>query len=366
MKKWILPIILCIFLYPVSLYAFDDVQVQTHLSNTVVALQAREVISSNQSFHPYRGISRAELSKITLKAAGYPIASSDETVFSDLVDVVDEATWVRDVAEVAKKEGVVNGYDDGTFRPWKKVVWIEGLKIVLEALIDDIPDKNIELSSNAKANDWWTKYIVYAIEAGLLDVQVQHQFAFQGEMSRKDVVEMVYRVLEMRKTGATKYQFPSLTSEFVSAYRLEVPAIEVIAPVIYNQEIAKVAQSEDWNAYEQNMLKDLENGLVHYPFTSFPGHPGTTVITGHSSYYANNTGKYKDIFDSLEQLAIGDIASVYYQGQKFDYVMNEQFIVNPTDTWVLDQDFSQHRLILISCWPVGTNEKRYVTVFTLQ
>ena len=66
------------------------------------------------TFGPEDGLTRAQLVTILHRYAGSPTASGDLGVFSDSADI---ASSYRNAVRWAVANGIVNGYNDGTFRP---------------------------------------------------------------------------------------------------------------------------------------------------------------------------------------------------------------------------------------------------------
>ncbi len=109
--------------------------------------------------------------------------------------------------------------------------------------------------------------------------------------------------------------------------------------------------------------RDLNKSLVQYPGTALPGKRGNSVIFGHSVlpiFY--NPKNYISIFSLLPTLQKGDEIDVNYDGVSYVYRVEEMFEVYPTDIQVLDQDYSDSFLTLVTCVPPGdpTNPKRLI------
>lgn len=112
----------------------------------------------------------------------------------------------------------------------------------------------------------------------------------------------------------------------------------------------------------KNIYNNLENGVVHYSSTPKPGMNGVSIILGHSSAYPWYKGAYGSVFALLGKLKIGDKIYVKYNdGQTFTFSVKQSIIFSPfvKDTRLAEIEKSEKpTLILISCWPVGTNYKR--------
>lgn len=124
-----------------------------------------------------------------------------------------------------------------------------------------------------------------------------------------------------------------------------IPKINVDAPIIFAQTTSN-----------KEILDQLENGVVHYPESVFPGQTGSAIILGHSSAYPWYKGQYGAIFGLLNYLQTNDEIIVFYQKHKYVYRVTNKDVVNK-NTELIAQN-TKPQLILISCWPVGTAWKR--------
>ncbi|MFC1599581.1 sortase [Patescibacteria group bacterium] len=141
--------------------------------------------------------------------------------------------------------------------------------------------------------------------------------------------------------------------------RIIIPRINKNVPVVTISSEALV--NRDWGKLEQQIQEALRDGVVHYPSTAFPDEDGNMVITGHSSYFAWDPGRFKDVFALLHDVQIGDKLYVYHDQNRYDYEVFDVQIVLPTQVDVLTQA-GDDRLTLITCTPVGTNLKRLVVL----
>jgi LPXTG-site transpeptidase (sortase) family protein len=130
---------------------------------------------------------------------------------------------------------------------------------------------------------------------------------------------------------------------------LIIPKLSIKAPIIW-----QVAPDGDL------MLKKLQEGLVHYNGTGLPNETnGNVFISGHSSYYWWDKGKYKTVFANLDQLTKGDEMALAYKDKVYIYKVSDMVTVKPEQTEVLNPA-SSPILSLMTCVPVGTNLKRLI------
>lgn len=134
-------------------------------------------------------------------------------------------------------------------------------------------------------------------------------------------------------------------------FRLEIKKLKISAPII------KDVDGGNKKAY----LKALEQGVAHDKQSVLPGTPGNIFIFGHSGYWQNRPGNYKEVFSTLDQLETGDEIVVYFEGKKHPYRVREEKIV-AADDWSVLEKKDQETLTLMTCWPPKTLEKRYLII----
>ncbi len=140
---------------------------------------------------------------------------------------------------------------------------------------------------------------------------------------------------------------PTATPEVI------IPKINVEIPVNYHE------TSIDENTIEN----DLQDGVVHYPTTVFPGQTGNAAFFGHSSNNIFNKGKYKFAFVLLHTLVPGDTFYLTYNDKVYAYKVITRTIVDPSNVSVLNPVAGQTATAtLITCDPPGTSLHRLVVV----
>jgi LPXTG-site transpeptidase (sortase) family protein len=171
--------------------------------------------------------------------------------------------------------------------------------------------------------------------------------------------------------GATQQPLPIATTSDQSKKQIPYLNIEVAPPddrviiprINKNVPVVRVSTENlikrDWGALEAEIQQALKYGVVHYPGTAEAGENGNVVITGHSSYFSWDPGRFKDVFALLHEVVVGDTIIVYHNQKKYFYQVYETQVVTPDKIDILTQR-GENRLTLITCTPVGTNLKRLV------
>jgi len=94
---------------------------------------------------------------------------AQEEVFSDLP----ADHYAYEAVTYLRSQGIISGYDDGTFRPDKAVNRAEALKIIVAPLVTDVQLDQAKLANTVytdiKNDDWYMPYVELARAAGIVD-----------------------------------------------------------------------------------------------------------------------------------------------------------------------------------------------------
>jgi len=107
--------------------------------------------------------------------------------------------------------------------------------------------------------------------------------------------------------------------------------------------------------------EDLSKSLIHYLPKTMPGELGNVAIFGHSTLpQLYKPYDYKSIFTFLPSLQKGDKIFIKVGDIVYQYEVFEMFVVSPSEISVLNHEFDDSYLTLITCVPPGTYWKRLV------
>ena len=125
------------------------------------------------------------------------------------------------------------------------------------------------------------------------------------------------------------------------AIRIQIPAIEIDAPVV---------QGDGW--------EQLKKGVGQNVGTTNPGQNGNVVLSAHNDVYG-------ELFRYLDKLAPGDQVILYTQQRQYVYVVDRTAVVEPTAVEVMASTGSP-TVTLISCYPYLVDKQRIVVFARLQ
>jgi len=143
---------------------FPDVDANSVVGQAVAELVPYGIINGYEdgSFRPDNTITRAEFAKIIVTFLNLQNIDGGVTGFPD----VDTATphWAQKFIGVAASKGIVNGYNDGTFKPDNPVKISEAVKMIVCALNWG----DVALSRTPAAGPWYAGYVAQAADLGIL------------------------------------------------------------------------------------------------------------------------------------------------------------------------------------------------------
>lgn len=170
----------------------------------VMNLGIAQGIAPNR-FDPDSQLTRAQLTKMVVIAAGYEIPETvEETSFSD----VKTTDWFAPYIEVAKDAGLVEGYSQWYFRPNQPINRAEALKILVEGTLGRKialdPSQgllgNFELEQNPFADldldEWYAVYALYAYKYGIVSGYADGSLGPDNYMTRAEFAKVISIALE--------------------------------------------------------------------------------------------------------------------------------------------------------------------------
>lgn len=131
------------------------------------------------SFRPDNDVNRAELLKMVFVSD--PSPDPDPVALSSFIDVSLDA-WYRYYVDRAYARGIVQGYEDGSFRGGNTVNAAEALKMIYEAA---------QIQTQADTSTWFARYRNHALEN---DILYDPNLSMHSGMTRKDVVWILWRI----------------------------------------------------------------------------------------------------------------------------------------------------------------------------
>jgi sortase A len=140
-------------------------------------------------------------------------------------------------------------------------------------------------------------------------------------------------------------------------FSITIPKIGASAKVFSNTDPANPTE----------FLPVLQHGVAHAKGSVFPGMKGNIYLFAHSADNWWNVGRYNAVFYLLKNLAVGDEIIVFFENRRYNYIVSQSLISEPTDVTLLTHmQTASQQLVLQTCWPPGTTWKRLYIVAKLK
>ncbi len=144
--------------------AFTDLEENHNAYDAVNVLSKLGVINGydDGSFKPNNNVTRAEFTAMLLRTRGLGSVGSTSLENPPFPDVITpDVSWAIGNIRTAREMGIINGYDDGTFKPNNNVLYEEAVKMIVCALGYG--------EMGTEGAKWYSKYLMTATSLGFLD-----------------------------------------------------------------------------------------------------------------------------------------------------------------------------------------------------
>jgi len=193
-------------------------------------------------------------------------------------------------------------------------------------------------------------------------------------MTRGQLFDMVYRMRTLKQQGVASFtgggniavvsvngssNVPSATTaasmQFASAkpFSISIPSIGIVDLTV----------THPTDPYTQKgVLEVLQNGVGH--LFSYPGKGSKIMIYGHSSGYPWDLSQFTKIFRTINEVQIGSMIYVTYEGKLHVYQVKEKKTISASDKTAFEPDEHGEQLVLYTCWPPDSISQRLLVIAT--
>ena len=154
--------------------------------------------------------------------------------------------------------------------------------------------------------------------------------------------------------------FQRVDAYLTPSYRIEeegkIATASIVIPKIGVE--APIAFVDSTNP--DDFLEPLKQGVAHFP-SALPGEQGVSVLLGHSSPFGWLRDTYDDVFSNLNELEVSDRILITMNGTVNTYKVSGKVFLNRGQDIPLEYQLGDgQRILLISCWPPGIDNKRII------
>jgi hypothetical protein len=152
--------------------------------------------------------------------------------FSDVKD----GDWFYTAVQAAASNGIVNGYEDGSFQPNGSITRAEAAKMIVLANGLTVDENAAPTFKDVPADHWAKGYIAAAQQAGFMKGDDNGNFNADAFMTRAELAALISQTMNLTSTAGAK-NFP------------DVPANEWYANVVALASAAGYVQGDDMGNY---------------------------------------------------------------------------------------------------------------------
>lgn len=146
------------------------------------------------TFRPDESITRAEFATIISRALNKKMPQ-DQTAITDFNDISSDSWYAKSVAFV-QSMGLINGYEDGTFRPEDSITRAEAAVIIMR--VERIQGETITGTLTDISGNWAEKEILAAYANGLISGYPDGTFRPDNTITRAETVTLINNVLDIK------------------------------------------------------------------------------------------------------------------------------------------------------------------------
>lgn len=190
-----------------ALSGFPDVASDSPYFTSIEYFRELGVIQGypDGTFRPDQEANRAEALKIIILASSIDVDGYDvgENVFPD----VTQEDWFYPYIKKAKELEIVQGYEDGYFRPVQIQNIAETLKMIL--VTNNIPLPNLEENTSVfpdvMSDYWYAPYAYYAKEKHIIEPEDDGTMNAGRSITRGELIEIMYRMAIVKENGGEPF-----------------------------------------------------------------------------------------------------------------------------------------------------------------
>ena len=143
--------------------SFPDIEADAWFNKYVGYLEDKNVLNGYEdgTFRPYDTVTRGEISTVIARAQRYELIPYSG-IFADVTD----SDWAKDYIQTLASQGIISGYEDGTFGPYSPLSRAEAVTIINNVLAPSTPI--VTFTPNDIAGHWAEANIILAVNERML------------------------------------------------------------------------------------------------------------------------------------------------------------------------------------------------------
>lgn len=165
----------------------------------------------DMTIKPENHITRAEFVTMVVRAIGGYDSSKD---YGESFADVSPKMWYANTIAYAKQMNLIDGYEDGTFKPNSSITRAEAAKILAEAA--GLTSENTGTFPDVADGKWYTPYIEALAEKGIIIGYADGTFRPANKITRAEAIKMIVMITvnslnDFERENIQKYAYCAFT-----------------------------------------------------------------------------------------------------------------------------------------------------------
>ncbi len=170
----------------------------------------------------------------------------------------------------------------------------------------------------------------------IVETNYQYHKVLAEVFHAKDLRSLILPTINTDWIGVTNQEFG-----------MQIPKLYLDEPIVFNVD---PNNPDEYKAA-------LKKGIAHAAGTDLPPYDGLGYYFAHSSS-PELRNQYNAVFYLVGKLEKGDTVNIWFEKKKYEYVVVEKVVTNPDDVSFLNRSYQLPTIVLQTCWPPGTTQKR--------
>ena len=174
------------------------------------------------------------------------------------------------------------------------------------------------------------------------------------DQTKMTVMGMINTNLHPMPNGVPMVYNPLITADGNAITPVDNEFSIIIPKIGINSKVIPAINPTDQLSYNKALLQ----GVAHASTSYFPDENGVVYVFSHSTNYDWYVKDLNAVFYLVKNMKNEDPIVLVYKGKRYTYKLREKRVVKPTDTSFMMPIEGKRMLILQTCWPPGSYEKR--------
>lgn len=189
-----------------------------------------------ETFDSNKAITRGEFAQLIQNSRELATKDGGEASFTD---VRKEDRYYLAISALVDS-GIINGYQDGTFRPQKHLTRAEIAKVISRAYEIDANDEDVLSFEDVKRDHWAARYVSGLVNAGIITGISEKKYAPDQKLTWAQAVVIVHRAIENQ--NKTSLDTPNHGSEIKDVISLSSDGRYL--EVTFSEPLEKIEQDQ--------------------------------------------------------------------------------------------------------------------------